>query len=295
MNIEQMEYIIEVAKCGSLTKAAENCHITVTGVSRAISLFEQEIGIRIFTRSRSGTIVTPEGQSIIAKANRILQQIEELKSEAQSYREMNNAKLRISTIPGPISLLIDVITELKKEFPNSRIEIKENSTDAVIDDVKNERSDIGFFLLKEHHLPATPDLIFEPLMKDNMVLGVSLHCPLANQASVTLQDLKNYPFVLYNDPYIVAFVNTLDKPDILFQSNNVEAILKAVKEDIAVTIGTDYSFRGYTMSQNRGIVTIPFEISAEEPSYLWSVTSRNNTVSEAEHLFVKRVKNLLLV
>lgn len=295
MNIEQMEYIIEVAKCGSLTKAAENCHITVTGISRAISLFEQEIGIRIFTRSRSGTTVTPEGQSIIAKANRILQQIEELKSEAQSYREMNNAKLRISTIPGPISLLIDVITELKKEFSNSRIEIKENSTDAVIDDVKNERSDIGFFLLKEHHLPATPDLIFEPLMKDNMVLGVSVHCPLANQASVTLQDLKNYPFVLYNDPYIVAFVNTLDKPDILFQSNNVEAILKAVKEDIAVTIGTDYSFRGYTMSQNRGIVTIPFEISAEEPSYLWSVTSRNNTVSEAEHLFVKRVKNLLLV
>ncbi|MFD1990244.1 LysR family transcriptional regulator [Paenibacillus nicotianae] len=295
MNIEQMEYIIEVAKCGSLTKAAENCHITVTGVSRAISLFEQEIGIRIFTRSRAGTIVTPEGQSIIAKANRILQQIEELKSEAQSYREMNNAKLRISTIPGPISLLIDVITELKKEFPNSRIEIKENSTDAVIDDVKNERSDIGFFLLKENHLPATPDLIFEPLMKDNMVLGVSVHCPLANQTSVTLQDLQNYPFVLYNDPYIIAFVNTLDKPDILFQSNNVEAILKAVKEDIAVTIGTDYSFRGYTMSQNRGIVTIPFEISVEEPSYLWSVTSRNNTVSEAEHLFVKRVKNLLLV
>lgn len=295
MNIEQMEYIIEVAKCGSLTKAAENCHITVTGVSRAISLFEQEIGMRIFIRSRSGTTVTPEGQSIITKASRILKQIEELKSEAQSYREMNNAKLRISTIPGPISLLIDVITELKKEFPNSRIEIKENSTDAVIDDVKHERSDIGFFLLKEHHLPATSDLIFEPLMKDNMVLGVSVHSPLSNQSSVTLQDLKDYPFVLYNDPYIIAFVNTLDKPDILFQSNNVEAILKAVKEDIAVTIGTDYSFRGYTMSQNRGIVTIPFEISAEEPSYLWSVTSRNNTVSEAEHLFVKRVKNLLLL
>lgn len=295
MNIEQLEYIIEVAKCGSLTKAAENCHITVTGVSRAISLFEQEIGLRIFIRSRSGTTVTPEGQSIITKASRILQQIEELKSEAQSYSEMNNAKLRISTIPGPISLLIDVITELKKEFPNSRIEIKENSTDAVIDDVMNERSDIGFFLLRDIHLPSAPNLNFEPLMKDNMVLGVSVHSPLATKTSVTLQDLKDYPFVLYNDPYIVAFVNTLDKPDILFQSNNVEAILKAVKEDIAVTIGTDYSFRGYTMYQNRGIVTIPFEIVSEKPSYLWSVTSRNNTVSEAEQLFVKRVKNLLLI
>ncbi|MVP01840.1 LysR family transcriptional regulator [Paenibacillus lutrae] len=294
MNLEQLTYIVEVARCGSFTKAAQNCHITVTGISRSVSFLEQELGIRIFSRSRSGTVVTTEGNMIITKARGILNQIHELKSEAESYSEINHSKIRIATIPGPISLLIHVLIGLRKEFPRIQLEISEHGTDAVLEQVRMNISDIGFVLLNEDNLPRNEGLVFERLVKGNIVLGVSAHSPLASLPSVSLDNLAGLPFVLYNDPYIIDFIKDLnDSVDVLFTSNNIEAILKAVKEDMAVTLGPDYSFRANTMYENGDVITLPLEMPSRKISYLWSVTSKENQSSKAAGIFVNRVVNML--
>ncbi|WP_068775890.1 LysR family transcriptional regulator [Paenibacillus sp. FJAT-26967] len=294
MNLEQLTYLVEVAKSGSFTKAAQNCHITVTGISRSISYLEQELGIRIFSRSRAGAVVTPEGHMIISKARAILNQIHELKSEAESYSEINDSKIRIATIPGPISLLIHVLIGLRKEFPGIQLEISEHGTDAVLENVRTDESDIGFVLLNEGNLPKNAGLLFERLVKGNIVLGVSALSPLASLRAVSLDALADLPFVLYNDPYIIDFIKDLgDSVDVLFTSNNIEAILQAVKEDMAVTLGPDYSFRANTMYENGDVITIPLEMPSQKISYLWSVSSKENQTSKAAGLFVNRVVSML--
>ena len=63
MNIEQLQYIIEVSEQGTIAKAAENLHVSHSAISQAIASLESELGITIFNRSRSGSICTTEGKS----------------------------------------------------------------------------------------------------------------------------------------------------------------------------------------------------------------------------------------
>src|SRR4051794_3065183 len=122
MNLEQCENIVEVAKIGSLTKAAQNRHITLSAISQSITLLEAELGVTLFTRSRGlRAIPTAEGQAIIAKANEVLMKVSELKTEAQIFSNTLSGHLRIATIPGPMHLLVKVIAGFKEDFPNVKI------------------------------------------------------------------------------------------------------------------------------------------------------------------------------
>ncbi|WP_113927598.1 LysR family transcriptional regulator [Bacillus sp. P14.5] len=62
MNIEQIKYILEVSKEGSITKAAERLHLSPSALSQSITQLEKELGVTIFSRSRKGTTPTSEGK-----------------------------------------------------------------------------------------------------------------------------------------------------------------------------------------------------------------------------------------
>ncbi len=295
MNIEQLQYIAEVAKTGSLTKAAEHCHLTVTGVSRAITLFEQELGTRIFVRSRAGATVTAEGEKIITKIKSILSQIDELKREASSYHELNNSRLRIASIPGPISLLIETLSEMKREFPGSRFDLIEDHTQAVLESVRNGDSDIGFVLLPEQRV-MQPELHFEHIVEDRLILLCHIDSPLTERKIVQPEELTGTPLVLYNDSNILTLVQELvPDSDILFKSNNVDALLRAVRANLAVTIGTTYSLQTYGKAFNKEVVSLPLQLPDRGETFLWLVTAAGVSASRATELFIRRFRHALEV
>ncbi|MFX3635842.1 MAG: LysR family transcriptional regulator [Candidatus Pristimantibacillus sp.] len=125
MHLEQLEFIVEVAKTGSLTSAAHNSHVTLSAVSQSISNLEAELGITLFNRSRSGTIPTVEGQAVIKKAFEVLTKLEELKHAAQLYSDIQSGELLIASIPGPLSLLLNTIISFKRDYPQIQMEIAE--------------------------------------------------------------------------------------------------------------------------------------------------------------------------
>lgn len=75
MNILHMKYAVEVAKLGSLNKAAETLIIAQPNISRSIKELEADLGITIFNRSSKGMVLTPEGEEFIRYAKSILKQI----------------------------------------------------------------------------------------------------------------------------------------------------------------------------------------------------------------------------
>ena len=78
MNILHMKYAVEVARCGSINRAAEILMITQPNVSRAIKELESELGIQIFQRTSKGMILTPDGEGFVCYAQAILKQIDEV-------------------------------------------------------------------------------------------------------------------------------------------------------------------------------------------------------------------------
>ena len=78
MNILHLKYAVEIAKTGSLNKAAENLYMGQPNLSRAIRELETSLGITIFERTSRGMIVTADGEEFLQYARRILAQIDEM-------------------------------------------------------------------------------------------------------------------------------------------------------------------------------------------------------------------------
>ena len=84
MRIEQFLYITEVSKTGSIAKTSERLYVSSPGISLAISNLEEELGVKIFERSRTGLEPTETGKNLIIIAQEILYHIEKFKQKAKS-------------------------------------------------------------------------------------------------------------------------------------------------------------------------------------------------------------------
>ena len=82
MTFQQLTYLLEVHRMGSISRAAENLYLTQSSMSAAISAVETELGFPVFTRGRNGVTVTPQGERVVIEASKIL----------ESYRNMTQAE-----------------------------------------------------------------------------------------------------------------------------------------------------------------------------------------------------------
>lgn len=294
MNLEQMEYIVEVAKTGSFTKAAQESHVTLSAISQSISLLESELGVTLFTRSRGlGAVPTAEGKTIIRKANDILLQVKELKEEAQIYSNTLSGELKIATIPGPMHVLIDLVAKFKKDHPHVNIKIYEKGNKEILDDLQQGKIDIGFIALSEKLREKYTCFLFEKLLEIKIAVGVNKNSPLALEKTITPEQLVNQTLVLYDDEYIRDSINDLfskyGKANILFISNNTQAIQNAVHQELAITIGVDYSFVNNLVDAQKEIISIELVVPNLPPfSYGW-VLSKDKHPSQILKQFINRL------
>ena len=75
-----MKYAVEVARIGSINKAAEELYIAQSNLSRCIKDLEADLGIVIFDRSFRGMVLTPEGEKFIHYAQKVLNQIDDIEN-----------------------------------------------------------------------------------------------------------------------------------------------------------------------------------------------------------------------
>lgn len=80
MNLQYVKYALEIARTGSISKAAENLSVAQPNLSRAVKELEGQLGISIFERTRTGMTVTPEGEKLLSAGERILREVGELET-----------------------------------------------------------------------------------------------------------------------------------------------------------------------------------------------------------------------
>lgn len=280
MNIDQLNYICEVAKKGSLSSAAQSSQVTLSAISQSITALEAELGIPLFSRSRgTGAIPTAEGQVIISKAKEILRHVHELKEEAQSFSDTISGELKIATIPGPMHILVKVVSNFKDDYPNVKIELFEKGPREIIDDIQQDRIDLGLIILNDKAMKLSDDLDVHQLLEGKMVVGVSKHSQFALEKAISPEHLQKQTMVLYDDEFIHTYVDEFalkyGAVDILFTSNNTEAIKQAVKDQLAVTIALDYSFNSLNI-HNETIKIIEIDLPDRPPiPYGWVRKEKN--------------------
>jgi len=243
MQIEQLEYVIEVAKAGTISMASKNLHVTQSAISQSLSSLEVELGVTLFHRSRTGTIPTGEGKKVIQKAFEIVMKIQELKDELLSEKVAIKGELKLALIPTFMTFILNPLARFKADFPNVDFEIKEQETQEIIEAIKQHHADIGMIAIHGGLKDMPEELEFKPLINGEMKVYVNKNSPLAIYDTVTPQELINQTIVMYNGDYIKWFVNDFLQQfgplNILFTSNNSEVIRKAIQKNLAITFAPD--------------------------------------------------------
>jgi|SRR5690625_1136521 len=285
MNVDQLTYIVEVAKAGSLSGAAEKLYITQSAISQSITNLELELGVKIFERSRNGAVPTNIGNSIIKKAIETLEKVEEKKIEANVDYTYMSGELRLGTIPSPLMYLPKTLASFKKDYPHIKIEVAEKASQDIIDDITEDKLDIGLVgLSMEGEEFRNEDIDIKVVLRGKMIVAASKHSPFAFAESITPEEIQKSPLVIYDDDRMWEFIDiieaTFGKTDILFSTNNLDAIRNAVMENLAITIAPDYTIKNdpYVLANE----VVPIKIAHLKQDYpgmalVWS-TSRMTPV-----------------
>jgi len=160
MNLQQLEYILAVDHYRHFAKAAEKSFVTQPTLSMMIRKLEDELGIKIFDRSRQPVTPTKEGEEILQRARLILAEAGRLKTYASGLQGEISGELRLAIIPTLAPYLLPLFLKaFSEKHPALKVYLKEMRTDEIINALKDNLFDIGILAtplheqnLKEVHL-----------------------------------------------------------------------------------------------------------------------------------------------
>ena len=207
MNILHMKYAVEVAKLGSLNKAAETLLIAQPNISRSIKELEADLGITIFNRSAKGMDLTPEGEEFINYAQNILKQIDEVE---MFYKQGSTNKQKFSISVPRACYISDAFAEFSKSIKDSPAEIfyKETNTQTTINNVLNNDYKLGIIRYAGNYdkffkvMLEEKGLCYEMVAEFSYVLIMSTASPLAEKEEITFDDLSPFIEIAHADPYV---------------------------------------------------------------------------------------------
>lgn len=172
MTIQQLQYILEVQRTGSVTKAAKNLFVTPSSVSCAIAALEKELAINLFQRSYRGVIPTEDGLRVLQCAQNICQQHQLMRGK----EERTDNTVRIET--GTYYPLSRVFTKLSEEYVGSGVVLSHRTgTTHREERLARGETDLVIFL-KTCVRPRTPNIA---LKNKNLVWTLRKELPYVIQ------------------------------------------------------------------------------------------------------------------
>ncbi|PEL09932.1 LysR family transcriptional regulator [Bacillus sp. AFS017336] len=295
MHLEKLEILVEVAKTGSISIAAENLHVSQSGISQAITKIEEELGIKIFNRSRLGASLTVDGAKIVGKSQEILLKYTEIKAIAQKSLDTQISELRVSMVPAFVNYLLTPLVEFKDQHLNLHIDILESTTERTIEIVKKNQVDIGIICFYEGITKELEEFNCEELIDGKMKAYVKKDSPFAISKKITPEELLQQKFVLYNGDYIRWFTHNFQRNigelTILFSSNHTEELLRAILNGSAITWGPNFSIKNHPYILNGELVEVDIINYEHVNSTLGVITSKKKILSKVEKQFINFLRS----
>lgn len=202
-----MKYAIEVARTGSLSKAAETLLVAQPNLSRSIKELEQDLHLTIFDRSSQGMHLTPEGEQFIGYAKKILRQIEDIE---EMYKTDFHTKEKFSISVPRTSYIADAFTDFSKELGNEPVELFYKETNALraMNNILHSDYNLGIVRYSQNYDKyfkqnlMEKGLCSELICEFHYVLVMSKNSPLAKKDPIVFSDLEPHIEIAHADPYV---------------------------------------------------------------------------------------------
>ena len=236
MDTFKIKVLFKALELGSLTKAADALGYSQPAVTQMMHSLEESFGFSLLEKTNKGVSITSEGEHLLPLMREILGDEEKLYQEAAEIKGMHSGTLRVgSFVSTSVHWLPEVLEYFQKNHPLVSINIIESGQDDLVKMLMDRQIDVA--LLSE---PSNKSLEFIPIYKDPLVVAYSSRYDLSGLESVTMEDIKDYPFLLTENTYDRDVDNLIRQsgytPEVKYTSRDDYVVLAMVRHGIGISI-----------------------------------------------------------
>ena len=298
MKLQQLRYVVKVAECGSITEASRRLFVSQPSITASIRDLENEMGVHIFERTNKGVIVSEEGETFLGYARQVLDQASLLE---ERYKNAKPRKQLCSVSTQHYMFAVEAFVEMINSIKSDEYEftIRETRTKDIINQVANMLSEIGIIYLSDFNKDVIGKMLrekhleFHPLFRAPLHVFISRNNPLAGKKKVTMDDLKPFPFIQYEQGEEGSFFFAEEAvwPEYSPKQINVT--------DRATILNFIIGLNGYTVCtgidngdlNNEKIVTVPLD--TDETMLVGWITNERAKLSKAAENYLEKLKSVV--
>lgn len=288
MNTDQIAYLIDIAKTGSINTTAKRMYCSQQSVSESIKRLESELGCTILERSKRGVSLTEDGKYVLQHVSPMLEQYQMLQ---QHFHNTNapSGKLHLGVAQFATNIILtDLIFEMYRQHPNITLFTEELSVPDMITDVLKGKLDFGIAGFSDdgaftHKTVETASLCIQPLYTDSVVCVMHRNNPLSTEQVFSLQQLGTVKCTAYNNyhsnkPYLT----------LLHVSGNTNIHKKFMQEENSVCLINSLAYK--TLYPEKDFVAIP--VTDIRPVYM-SLFYRKSEQEEENAVYQSFIQTIL--
>jgi LysR family hydrogen peroxide-inducible transcriptional activator len=288
MEIHQLRYFCAVARHGTFTRASEVEHVAQPSLSQQILKLESELGARLFDRLPRSAKLTVFGRAFLPKAERILRELEEARTELRDMSGNEQGEVVVGIIPTIAAYLLPrLLNDFTVRHPLITVKIIEDITPALLQRLHEGTIDVAIAALP---IPGN-ELASVELFEEKFYAVLPEKHRLASRAHISLAELNREPFLLlkeghcFRDSVIAACQKAKMSPSIVFESGQFATILAMVSAGMGVS-----AVPAMAVQPQPGCKFIPIS-GRHSTRIVGIVTSRHHYQSRAQRLLMKEMRD----
>jgi DNA-binding transcriptional LysR family regulator len=291
MDIRHLTYFVHVAKEKSFTMASQKLHISQPALSKMIKSLEDELGVTLLDRSVKAPKLTDAGENLLEQAQKILEAFEALSKSISDTVNLQKGHITVG-VPPVIGTVFfpKVIADFRKKFPGVKFSMIEDGARKIQEKVNEELIDLGVVItpVSSSHFNVVS------VIQDEIVLLVHKDHPLASKNQVIMSDLKDEPFIMTTEDFMLHHLILKVCRDAGFEPkiDLVTSQWDFIQELVSLKQGVSLLPRPILEKFNTpNIKIIPI---ADQPELKWEIviiTKKGRYVSYAMKEFMNMVQN----
>ena len=295
ITIQQLESLIGLLDAGSFTQAAAKLFISQSALTKQIKNMETAAGTPLVIRGSTGIALTVEGQILYDYAKRITRLLEDARERVERLKNQESGHIYISASTTPASYILPhLLTQVQQKHPDMKLHIQMHDSDETTQCILNNQAEIGF-IGKE---VLNKKIVSERLGKDELVLAVPVHHPLARQKSITLKELARTAFVAREQGSGTRDIvekalqqyagKSLPQFNIIAEMGSAEAVKEAILAGLGVSILSLFAVR---RELSQGLLTTVKIVDCPMERYFYCIYRKNFPFRRHHQHFLEVARN----
>ncbi len=241
MELRQLRYLVALDDERHFTRAAAREHVAQPALSQQIRRLEEELGLPLVDRTTRRVAITDAGQHLVARARRILAEVDAARAELEALTGMQTGRVTVGVMHtmGPVDISV-ALAIYHQRHPGVELTVRENSSEELAEMLRVDELDLAFLSVTERI--ESHGLGLQQLVSEELVVVLPRDHPLGSRTELRMAELANEQFISYREGarlrelLVAAGHHAGFEPSVMLESNESHRIRRLVQRGMGVAI-----------------------------------------------------------